>query len=113
MVNKWVAQGDQVGWYEAGLNLNGTVTALPNDMGEFTVELTDDHGNVQTRALNIESPPTGFVDFSDQHRTSQPARGTVTSDPQHLTVITKPQKQSLWPYLALAVGVGAVILYAK
>ena len=113
MVNKWVAQGDQVGWYEAGLNLNGTVTALPNDMGEFTVELTDEHGNSQTRALNIESPPTGFVDFSDQHRTSQPAQGTITTGPQDLTVITKPQKQSLWPYLALAVGVGAVILYAK
>jgi len=109
MVN-FVAQGDQVGWYESGLNLNGTVTALPNDMGEFTVELVDEHGNAQTRAINIESPPTGFVDFSDQHRVSQPPRAAVASD---LTVITKPQKQSLWPYLAFAVGVGAVILYTK
>ena len=102
MVN--LAIGDEVGWTEDGINgVEGTVTAEPNEIGEFYVTITDPDGNSEFRSLDALDLPDEFINYTEE-------RVMPALRPLPGVVITKPQKQSLWPYVLFMVAGGALIL---
>ena len=101
MVN--ITIGDEVGWTEGAWTLTGTVTSEPNEIGEFYVYTTDPDGYSTTRSLDALDLPEGFVNITE-------ARVEPALRPPSGVVITKPQKQSLWPYVLFMVATGALIL---
>ena len=92
---------DEVGWPEDGLDIYGTVANEPNEMGEFFVIL-DEEG---TRTLDANDLPEGFINYTSAR--VEPEAGESSEE---AVVITKPQEQSMWPYLAFLVLGGALIL---
>ena len=99
---------DEVGWREDGVDLVGFVISDPNDIGEFYVNVEDEDGHAQTRSLDVMDLPDGFENYT----TAYPdGREVAESKPKNEPiVISKPQKQSLWPYVAFMVAGGALIL---
>ena len=98
-----ITVGDTVSWPESGLDIYGTVSSEPNEMGEFFVILMDEEGNTQTRTLDANRLPEGFTNHASVM--VEPEAG-----PDQPIVITKPQEQSMWPYMAFLVVGGALIL---
>ena len=97
---------DEVGWLEDGVILEGAVDSEPNEIGEFYVYTTDPDGDTTTRSLDALGLPRGFVNITEERRLPTlmpPSKDTGV-------VITKPQKQSLWPYVLFMVAGGALIL---
>ena len=105
MVNFVVS--DEVGWPESGLDIYGTVTSDPNEMGEFYVLLQDELGNTHTRTLDENYLPEGFINYTASM--VKPGAG-AEAGAESSVVITKPQEQSMWPYMAFLVVGGALIL---
>ena len=99
---------DEVGWHEDGTDWVGFVTSDPNGMGEFHVTVEDEYNNPHPKVLNENDLPDGFINYT----TSYPEGREVTeSKPTNEPiVITKPQKQSLWPYVLFMVAAGGLIL---
>ena len=94
--------GDEVGWPEDGKDLYGTVNSEPNEMGEFYV-LLEVEGSRHMRALDQDMLPEGFINYTTAMLNPK------ASGPSNI-VITKPQEQSLWPYVLFMVAGGALIL---
>ena len=90
---------DEVGWLEDGVILEGAVDSEPNEMGEFYVLLTG--GGIRT--LDALDLPDEFTNYSE-------AMIAPADRPTPGVVITKPQQQSLWPYVLFMVAGGALIL---
>ena len=98
--------GDEVGWPEGNWTLTGTVTSEPNEIGEFYVYTTDPDGDTTTRSLDALGLPKGFVNITEERRLP----GLMPPSEFSGVVITKPQKQSLWPYVLFMVAGGALII---
>jgi len=97
---------DEVSWTEGGLEIWGTVASEPNLMGEFFVTLQDEHGNTHSRTLDALQLPENFVNQTSS--LVEPEAGDESSGQP--IVITKPQEQSMWPYMAFLVVGGVLIL---
>jgi hypothetical protein len=103
-----IERDDEVGWREDGEDGEryvGFVISEPNDMGEFYVNVEDEAGHAQTRVLDALALPKDFINYT-KSTLVEPVK-TPKNKP---IVISKPQKQSLWPYLAFMVAGGALIL---
>ena len=96
---------DEVGWREDGEDWVGFVRSDPNDMGEFHVAIEDEFNNSHLKTLNENHLPERFVNYTTAYPEGREV--TPTNEP---TVISKPQKQSLWPYVLFMVAGGALIL---
>ena len=99
---------DEVGWREDGVDYVGFIVSDPNDMGEFHVNVEDEDGNAHPKVLNENHLPEGFVNYATAYPEGREVtESKPTNEP---TVISKPQKQSLWPYVLFMVAGGALIL---
>jgi len=99
---------DEVAWRENGVDYVGFITSDPNDMGEFHINVEDEEGHGQTRTLNENFLPERFVNYTTAFPEGREVTaGWTDAEP---TVISKPQKQSLWPYVLFMVAAGALIL---
>ena len=96
---------DEVGWREDGEDWTGFVRSDPDEMGDFYVMVEDEFNNSHVKTLNENHLPDRFVNYT----TAFPDAGGWT-DADEPTVITKPQEQSLWTYVAFMLVGGALIL---